>query len=167
MRALNELRDPWAIALAQVAAFVTYLFAGAAWQIAVSVVAVLGARVVAGLAIPMSTPTIPPPSLLTEAELAVARYVAMGRTDDEVAQRTQTSEKLARKRRETVMTKLGFQHEWELREWALAHRLIPEPPARHWYERTLVRGTLAGGGLIGLFWTSYQIAKTLWPQFFS
>jgi len=167
MRALNELRDPWAIALAQVAAFVTYLFAGAAWQIAVSVVAVLGARVVAGLAIPVSTPTIPPPSLLTEAELAVARYVAMGRTDDEVAQRTQTSEKLARKRRETVMTKLGFQHEWELREWALAHRLIPEPPARHWYERTLVRGTLAGGGLIGLFWTSYQIAKTLWPQFFS
>src|SRR5947209_7292807 len=167
MRALNELRDPWAIALAQVAAFVTYLFAGAAWQIAVSVVAVLGARVVAGLAIPVSTPTIPPPSLLTEAELAVARYVAMGRTDDEVAQRKQTSEKLARKRRETVMTKLGFQHEWELREWALAHRLIPEPPARHWYERTLVRGTLAGGGLIGLFWTSYQIAKTLWPQFFS
>ncbi|HYV23063.1 MAG TPA: hypothetical protein VEN31_10460 [Candidatus Bathyarchaeia archaeon] len=167
MRVLNELRDPWAIALAQVAAFVTYLFAGAAWQIALSAVAVLGARVVAGLAIPVSTPTIPPPSLLTEAELAVARYVAMGRTDDEVAQRTQTSEKLARKRRETVMTKLGFQHEWELREWALAHRLIPEPPARHWYERTLVRGTLAGGGLIGLFWTSYQIAKTLWPQLFS
>ena len=40
------------------------------------------------------------------------------------------------------------------------HHLIPEPPARHWYERTVVRGTLAGGGLIGFFWTSYQIAKT-------
>jgi hypothetical protein len=61
----------------------------------------------------------------------------------------------------------GLLDDWELREWALAHRLIPEPPARYWYERTPVRGTLAGGGLIGLCWTSYQIAKTLWPRFFS
>jgi DNA-binding CsgD family transcriptional regulator len=116
---------------------------------------------------PPSTPSSPPPDLLTDAELGVARYVAMGRTDEEIAQRTQSNEKIVRKRRQTVMTKLAFEHDWELREWALAHRLIPEPPARHWYERTLVRGTLAGGGLIGLFWTSYQIAKTLWPRFFS
>ena len=168
MRVLNELRDPWAIAFAQAAAVLTYfLFAAPAWQSALAAAAVLGARAVAGLTLPVSAPTIPPPSLLSEAELAVARYVAMGRTDDEIAQRTQSNEKIARKRRQTVMTKLGFAHEWELREWALAHRLIPEPPARHWYERTVVRGTLAGGGLIGLFWTSYQIAKTLWPRFFS
>jgi DNA-binding CsgD family transcriptional regulator len=161
MRVVSELRDPWAIAFAQAAAFVTYfLFAAQLWQSVLAAAVVLGTRVVAGLTISMSTPTIPPPSLLTEAELAVARYVAMGRTDEEIGQRMQCSEKLARKRRESVMTKLGFQHEWELREWALAHRLIPEPPARHWYERTVVRGTLAGGGLIGLFWTSYQIAKS-------
>ncbi len=73
--------------------------------------------------------------------------------DEEIAQRTQANEKLARKRRQSVMTKLSLRHEWELREWALAHRLIPEPPARHWYERTVMRGTLAGGGLIGLLWT--------------
>jgi len=168
MRILNELRDPWAIAFAQAAAFLTYvLFASPAWQSALAAAAVLGTRVAAGLTMPPSTPSSPPPDLLTEAELAVARYVAMGRTDEEIAQRLQSNEKIVRKRRQTVMTKLAFQHDWELREWALAHRLIPEPPARHWYERTLVRGTLAGGGLIGLFWTSYQIAKTLWPRFFS
>ena len=162
MRVLSELRDPWAIAFAQAAAFVTYfLFAAPLWQSTLAAAAVLGARVVAGLTIPVSTPTIPPPSLLTEAELAVSRYVAMGRTDEEIAQRTQSNEKLARKRRQTVLTKLGLQHEWELREWALAHRLIPEPPARHWYERTVMRGTLAGGGLIGLLWTAYQIAKAI------
>jgi DNA-binding CsgD family transcriptional regulator len=164
MRAFNELRDPWAIAFAQAAALLTYLlFAAPAWQSALAAAAVLGARVIAGLTMPLSVPSIPPPSLLNEAELQVARYVAMGRTDEEIAQRMQSTEKIARKRRQTVMTKIGFDHEWELREWALAHRLIPEPPARHWYERTVVRGTLAGGGLVGLFWTSYQIAKTVWP----
>jgi DNA-binding CsgD family transcriptional regulator len=166
MRAVNELRDPWALAFAQLAAFLTYLFAGAPWQIAAAAVAVLGVRVVAGLTMPLSTPTIPPPSLLTEAELAVARYVAMGRTDEEIAHRTQSTEKIVRKRRQSVMTKLGFDHDWELRDWALAHRLIPEPPARHWYERTLVRGTLSGGGLIGLCWTSYQILRLTLPQIF-
>ena len=71
-----------------------------------------------------------------------------------------------RKRKQTVIPKLGFDHDWELREWAIAHRIIPEPPARHWYERTLMRGTLAGGGLIGLRSTSYQILKVWFPQFF-
>jgi len=167
MRVLNELRDPWAIAFAQAAAVLTYfLFAAPLWQSLLAATAVLGARVLAGLTLPFSAPTIPPPSLLTEAELAVARYVAMGRTDEEIAQRIQSTEKIARKRRQTVMTKLGFDHDWELREWALAHRLIPEPPARHWYERTVVRGTLAGGGLIGLCWTIYQILRVTLPQFF-
>ena len=167
MRVLNELRDPWAIAFAQAAAVLTYfLFAAPLWQSLLAATAVLGARVLAGLTLPFSAPTIPPPSLLTDAELAVARYVAMGRTDEEIAQRIQSTEKIARKRRQTVMTKLGFDHDWELREWALAHRLIPEPPARHWYERTVVRGTLAGGGLIGLCWTIYQILRVTLPQFF-
>jgi DNA-binding CsgD family transcriptional regulator len=166
MRAINELRDPWAIAFAQVAAFLTYLFGGPAWQIALSAVAVLAVRLAAGLTMPLSTPTIPPPSLLTEAELAVARYVAMGRTDQDIAQRTQSTDKMVRRRKQSAMTKFGFEHDWELREWALAHRIIPEPPARHWYERTLVRGTLSGGGLIGLCWTSYQILKLVLPQFF-
>ncbi|TMC42377.1 MAG: response regulator transcription factor [Chloroflexi bacterium] len=166
MRMINELRDPWAIAFAQATAVLTYfLFAAPLWQSLVAAAAVLGARVAAGLTLPFPATTIPPPSLLTEAELAVARYVAMGRTDEEIAQRTQSSEKIVRKRRQTVMTKLGFEREWELREWALAHRLIPEPPARHWYERTLVRGTLAGGGLIGLCWTTYQILRVLLPLY--
>jgi DNA-binding CsgD family transcriptional regulator len=165
MRVLNELRDPWAIAFAQVAAFLTYLFAGTAWQIAASAAVVLAVRVAAGLTIPLSAPTIPPPALLDEGELRVARYAAMGRPSEEIARRTESSERVVRRRKQSVMTKLGFEHDWELREWALAHRLIPEPPARHWYERTIVRGTLSGGGLIGLCWTSYQILKVLLPQY--
>jgi len=157
MRVLSELRDPWAIGFAQAAAFASYLFGAPVWQIAAAAAAVLGVRVAAGLTMPPSIPTTPPPSLLSEPELAVARYVAMGRTDEEIAVRTHSTERAVRKRRESVMAKLGFEHDWELREWALAHRLIPEPPARHWYERTLVRGTLAGGGLIGFLWTLYQI----------
>jgi hypothetical protein len=38
----------------------------------------------------------------------------------------------------------------------------PEPPPRHWYERTIVRGTLAGAGLISLVWTLYNIAIRVW-----
>lgn len=167
IRALNELRDPWAIAIAQAAAYATYfLFAAPVWQSLVAATAVLGARVAAGLTLPVLTTTIPPPTLLDEEDLRVARYAAMGRPIEEIARRTQSSVRVARKRKQSAMTKLGFEHDWELREWALAHRIIPEPPARHWYERTLVRGTLAGGGLIGLCWTSYQILKLLLPQFF-
>jgi DNA-binding CsgD family transcriptional regulator len=167
MRAVNELRDPWAIAIAQAAAYVTYfLFAAPLWQSLFAATAVLGARVAAGLVLPPSSPTIPPPALLDEAELRVARYAAMGRPTEEIARRTETSDRVVRRRKQSVMTKLGFEHDWELRDWALAHRLIPEPPARHWYERTLVRGTLSGGGLIGLCWTSYQILKVLLPQYF-
>lgn len=166
MRILTELRDPWAIGFAQAAAYVSYLFGAPAWQIAAAAAAVLGVRVVVGLTMPALIPTTPPPSLLGEPELAVARYIAMGRTYEDIAQRTQSTEKVVLKRKQSVMTKLGFEHDWELREWALAHRLIPEPPARHWYERTLVRGTLSGGGLIGLCWTSYQILKTTLPQYF-
>lgn len=167
MRALLELRDPWAIAFAQAAAFVTYfVFAAPLWQSALAAAAVLGARVGAGLAFPPATPTIPPRSLLDEKEQDVARYSAIGRTTEEIARRMDTSEKLARRRKESVMTKLGFAHDWELREWALAVGLIPEPPARHWYERTLVRGTLAGGGLIGFLWTLYQIILWVTRTFF-
>jgi len=163
MRVVSELRDPWAIALAQAVAFVTYfLFAAPLWQSLAAAVAILGTRIVAGVGSPLSTPTIPPPSLLDEPEVAVARYAAIGRTIEEIARRTQSSEEIVRLRKQSVMTKLGFEHDWELREWALVVGVIPEPPARHWYERTFVRGTLAGGGLIGLCWTSYQIAKTIW-----
>jgi DNA-binding CsgD family transcriptional regulator len=167
MRVVNELRDPWAIAFAQAAAFVTYLvFAAPLWQSALAGATVLGARVVAGLTIPPATPTMPPRSLLDEKEQDVARYSAIGRTIEEIGKRMGTSEKLARRRKESVMTKLGFEHDWELREWAMAVGLIPDPPARHWYERTLVRGTLAGGGLIGLCWTIYQILRATLPQIF-
>jgi hypothetical protein len=167
IRAFNELRDPWAIAIAQAAAYATYfLFAAPFWQSVLAATAVLGTRVVAGLALPLSTTTIPPPTLLDEDELRVARYAGMGRPIEEIARRTESSVRVARKRKQSAMTKLGFEHDWELREWALAHRIIPEPPARHWYERTLVRGTLAGGGLIGLCWTSFQILRLLLPQFF-
>src|SRR5439155_6723807 len=160
MRVFNELRDPWAIAFAQAAAVLTYfLFAAPAWQSALAAAAVLTARAVAGLTMPFSAPTIPPPSLLNEVELAVARYVAMGRTDEEIAQRTQSTEKITRKRRQTVMTKLGFDHDWELRDWALAHRLITVPPARLWYDRRLVWGTLYGGVRLGLCWTTYLISS--------
>ncbi len=157
---VRQLRDPWAIALAGAAAFVTYLLAAPLWQCALTALAVLAARVGAGIAMPVEAPSMPPVSLLTDAELTVARYVAMGRTMPEIAQRTQSTERAAERRRQSAFTKLGLEQDWELREWALALRLIPEPPARHWYERTLVRGTLAGGGLIGLLWTTYQIIRT-------
>ena len=49
---------------------------------------------------------------------------------------------------------------------ALAVALFPEPPARHRYERTLVRGTLAGGGLIGLFLDLCQIILWVTRTFF-
>ena len=167
MRLVTELRDPWAIALAQAAAFLTYLlFAAPLWQSLAAAGLVLGARVVGGLTLPVPTPTIPPLSVLNEPEQAVARYAAIGRSIEFIAQRMESSEKVTRRRKQSVMTKLGFDNDWELRVWATTVGLIPEPPAPHWYDRTLVRGTLAGGSLIGLCWTIYQILRTTAPQIF-
>ena len=64
------------------------------------------------------------------------------------------------------MTQLGFEHDWELREWALAVGLIPEPPARHWYERSLCAGRWPAAVLSDFFWTLYQIILWVRRTFF-
>ena len=68
------------------------------------------------------------------------------------------------KRERSARKKLGHPDHWDLVDWAVRNRIVSEPPPRHWYERALVRGTLAGGGLIGLGWTIFQIWRTFFER---
>jgi len=61
MRAIEELRDPWALAFAAASAYAAYLFGGHDWQIVAVAVAVLAVRVAAGLLLPLA-PVPPSPT---------------------------------------------------------------------------------------------------------
>ncbi|TMD61403.1 MAG: helix-turn-helix transcriptional regulator [Chloroflexi bacterium] len=159
MRALEELRDPWAIALAEATAFSAYIFGGREWQIAAAPVAVLAVRVVTGLLMPVS-PIVPTPEL-TPDEYVVARLIAQGRSNAQIGRRMKISERAVDLHESRIVTKIGGQRR-DIAKWVGTPAADPLP--RHWFERTLVRGTLSGAGLISLVWTLYNIVKTFWPQ---
>ncbi|TMF55564.1 MAG: hypothetical protein E6I19_08120 [Chloroflexi bacterium] len=71
MRAIEELRDPWALAFAAASAYAAYLFGGHDWQIVAVAVAVLAVRVAAGLLLPLAP--VPPAPRLTSEEYVIAR----------------------------------------------------------------------------------------------
>jgi hypothetical protein len=160
MRAIEELRDPWALALAEASAFSAYIFGGRDWEIAVTPFAVLAVRAVAGLLIPV--PPIVPTPVLTPGEYLVARLIAQGLTRAQIAKRLKVARRAVDRIEVRILAKIGGTYE-DIPKWVGTPR-APEPQPRHWYERTLVRGTLSGAGLISLVWTLYNIAKAFWPH---
>jgi DNA-binding CsgD family transcriptional regulator len=174
IRTFDELRDPWAIALAQVTAVISYLMGAPAWQIVAATGAVLGARVVAGFALPLGRPTVLPPSILTDAERRMVRLIADGLTPTLIAEKRRLSPPAVEKTYRAILNKLEFRHPWEVRAWAITVGLVNKPPrasaVRRLIDSTPVRGTLTAGGVIGLLWTLFQIWRTsclglrlLWP----
>lgn len=174
LRIFDELRDPWAIAMAEVTAVVSYVVGAPAWQIAAATGSVLGARVMAGFALPPRRPTILPPSILTDAERRMVRLIADGLTPGLIADKRGLSPLVAERTYRSILKKLEFRYPWEVRAWAITVGIVNMPPRpsllRRVLDSTPVRATLTAGGLIGLLWTLYQIYKTgcpglrlMWP----
>jgi hypothetical protein len=167
IRIFDELRDPWAIALAQVTAFVTYFVGAPWWQVVAATAAVLGTRVVAGFALPLGRPTILPPSILTDAERRVVKLIAEGLTPALIAEKRKLSPAAVEKTYRSILRKLEYRHPWEVRAWAITVGLVNMPPRpsllRRLVDSTPLRATLAAGGLIGLLWTLFQIWRTTCP----
>lgn len=160
MRAIEELRDPWALALAEASMFSAYIFGGRDWQVVVMPFAVLAVRAIAGVLMPVP-PTVPTP-VLTPGEYLVARLMAQGLTRAQIAKRLKVTRRAVDRIVVRILAKIGGAYE-DIPKWVGTPR-APEPQPRHWYERTLVRGTLSGAGLISLVWTLYNIAKAFWPH---
>jgi DNA-binding CsgD family transcriptional regulator len=152
MRAIEELRDPLALALAAASAYSAYLFGGRDWQIAAIPIAVLAVRVIAGLLLPL--PVLPTPRLTSD-EYVIARLMARGFTNTQIGEQLRATPRAIDRLEARIVAKIGGTREDIVRYVGAPG--APEPPPRHWYERTIVRGTLAGAGLISLVWTLYNI----------
>lgn len=167
LRIFDELRDPWAIALAQVTAAISFLVGASAWQIVTATGAVLGARVVAGFAMPIGRPTVLPASILTDAERRMVKLIADGLTPALIAEKRRLSLAAVEKTYRSILQKLEVRHPWEIRAWAITVGIVNKPPRpsllRRIVDSTPVRATLTAGGLIGLLWTLYQIWRTSCP----
>ncbi|HEY3127226.1 MAG TPA: hypothetical protein VGK07_09190 [Candidatus Limnocylindria bacterium] len=174
LRIFDELRDPWAIAFAQVTAVVSYLVGAAPWQLVTATAAVLAARVIGGFLFPLGRPTILPASILSQAERRMVKLIADGLTPAMIAEKKGQSADAVDRTYRAILRKLEMRHPWEIRAWAITVGLVNMPPRpspiRRALDSTAVRGTLTAGGLIGLLWTLYQIWRTscpalhtLWP----
>jgi len=174
IRIFDELRDSWALALALVTAYVSYNVGAPLWQIAGATGAVLGARVIAGFALPLGRPTVFPPSILTDAERRMVRLIADGLTPGLIAEKRGHNPLVAEKTYRSILKKLELRYPWEVRAWAITVGIVNMPPRpsplRRILDSTPVRATLTAGGLIGLLWTLFQIYKTscdafrlMWP----
>ena len=174
IRIFDELRDSWAIALALVTAFVSYSVGAPLWQVVGATGAVLGARVIAGFALPLGRPTVLPPSILTEAERRMVKMIAEGLTPALIAEKRNLKPSAVEKTYRSILSKLELRHPWEVRAWAITVGLVNMPPRpsllRRLVDSTPLRATLSAGGVIGLLWTLYQIWRTgcpalrpMWP----
>jgi DNA-binding CsgD family transcriptional regulator len=160
-RLVQEVRDPWAIALVEVTAVAAYFFAAAPlWQAILAAPAVLAVRILVGLAMPVPGYRFDPLSLLTRREMEIAILVCRDLTSRQIGERLALSERAVRNHLTRILRKLDLSDRKELKE--VAQPWIPDVPApRYWYERSVVRGTLAAAGFVGFGWTSYQIITTI------
>ena len=133
MRALNELRDPWALLIAALAGATAVMLA-APWQVAAGVaLAVLSVRVAAGsllattpmLALPAPQLQLPgqtdygsgPGGRITRAEAAVAELVAAGLRNREIADRLVVSDRTVDNHVSHILTKLDFHSRAQIAAW--------------------------------------------------
>jgi DNA-binding CsgD family transcriptional regulator len=136
MRILDELWDPWAILVAIAAGVVAYA-ASVPWPIALAAaVAVLCARVAAGLLVGVPLPAAPilalpapaeagagPGGALTRKELEIAQLVSEGHTNREIADRLVISERTVDNHVQHILTKLDFHRRSQIAAWWAEHRM--------------------------------------------
>ena len=126
MRAVAELRDPWAVAIA-IAAGLTAVAVAAPWPIAIAAaLAVLWVRVIAGLALPVTArPFAPSPGdgaggpggALSPRELTIAEHVYEGLTNRQIADRLVIAERTVDNHVQHILTKLDFHSRSQIARW--------------------------------------------------
>jgi hypothetical protein len=167
-RILDQLRDPLAIGLAAAAAVLTYAFAQPPLVALAVGGAVLLVRVAAGLLMPLPTSRIPPLSVLTEDQRAVATLVGLRLDDQQIAVRHGLTKKAVAKILDSIQRALAYETRKEVEDWAVLVRLVepPPPPPKPIYDRWLTKMTLMTASFIGLGWTLYSIVNRFWPGVF-
>jgi hypothetical protein len=167
-RILDELRDAWAIGLAAATAVLTYAFAQPPWVALAAGGSVLVVRVGAGLLMPVRPSTIPPLSVLTEDEIAIATLVGLRLDDQQIAVRRGLTKKAVGRIVDRIQRTLSSQTRKEIEEWAVLWRLVapPPPPPKPFYEHWLIKTILTAASFIGLGWTLYSIVNRFWPGVF-
>jgi len=163
-RGFDELRDPWAIAMAEVTGGITYLIGAPVWIALASAASVLGVRIAAGLRFRprRSTPTV----TLTESEKRLAIKIVSGMSTRDIAHDMKEGVPTIRELRHRIFEKVGVEHRYQLRDWLIAEKII-RPVEPSWIRRIIesdaVKATLTAGGFIGLSWTLFQIYRTTCP----
>lgn len=160
-RCFAELRDAWAITLAEITGGVTYLVGAPLWLSLASASSVLGVRIAAGLALPRQLP-VEKERKLSQFEEDVAKMIAGGQSSADIARQLKDTANGVRALRQRIFVTLGITHRWELRAWLEAEgiiRPVRRSAIRGFIESDLVRATLTAGGFIGLSWTLFQIFR--------
>jgi DNA-binding NarL/FixJ family response regulator len=125
MRAVAELRDPSAIAIALIAGLIAVAIA-VPWPIALAAaLAVLCVRILAGLAFPRAAlrPSIPgdgaggPGGALSPRELTIAEHVYEGLTNRQIADRLVIAERTVDNHVQHILTKLDFHSRSQIARW--------------------------------------------------
>ena len=133
MRAIDELRDPWALGVAAAAGVVAYA-ATVPWQYAlVAALVIVAFRVGAGLLLTVLAPrtAAPVPDIplrpddrgplfgetLTPREREIAALVYEGLRNKEIAARLVIDESTAKKHVEHIREKLGFHTRAQIAKW--------------------------------------------------
>jgi len=133
MRAVAELWDPWALAVAAAAALVAYAIT-VPWQFALgAAVAIVAVRIAAGLLMPVGAPlkpALPQPGPigdiaehLTPKELEVAALVYKGLRNKEIAALLFVEESTVKNHVQHIRDKLGFHTRGEIARWWAEHYL--------------------------------------------
>jgi hypothetical protein len=164
--ALDELRDSWAIAAAEVTGLVTYLFGAPLWAAAVAAGSVLGVRVAAGRVIPRGDEDERPEPPLDDEEIAVAQLICDGYTAEGIARVVKASTDEVKELQQGVFAEVGSEKPTEIREWLRRNGHRPKRPSlpSQIVNSDPVRVTLAIGGLF----TFYQrvacpLVNNIWP----
>jgi DNA-binding CsgD family transcriptional regulator len=131
MRALAELRDPWAVLIAALAGASTVALA-APWQVAAGVVlAVLCVRVAAGslVAPAIVVPEVPteygsgPGGAITRKEAEIAQLVYAGLRNREIAEKLVISERTVDNHVQHILTKFDFHSRSQIAAWWAEHHV--------------------------------------------
>jgi DNA-binding CsgD family transcriptional regulator len=150
---IDQLRDPWAILLAESLTFFLYRADIELERALAAGISVLVVRVAFGVL--LGTPA-PPATRLTNEEKALARHIVCeGLTDAQVAVLLHIPEKSVGKRLKPILAKLGCADREELESWALSAGFCSIPI----YDRPEVRRILTVTAFIGAAWTLYQILR--------
>lgn len=151
---IDQLRDPWAILLAESLTFFLYRADVELERALAAGASVLVIRVAFGIL--LGTPA-PPAMRLTKEEKELAqRIVCEGLTDGQVAVLLHIPERSVGKRLKPILTKLGCADREELESWALSTGFCSIAI----YDRPEVRRILTVTAFIGAGWTLFQILRT-------